>query len=295
MHGFIYAHSREKMRNKIDVTSYEIKDKQSLHFTKQIGRGTCATVFAGEYQSETVAIKKSNNFLYDDDIKNERDILLFLMSSNLSDFYVVKLLGYKFTTVGYLLVMELMSASLFEMVTTQKLNEENSRKVVNKLARGLLFLHFMNLVHRDIKPANILLDQTTFDAKFCDFNSSFIQVPNQVTNLILSGSPLYMAPELLSRLDEEYVSSDICNKAADIYSLSMTFWFIYSKQEPYPDCDAPEELVDLVVQKNHREEIPQTVPDNVKQAIKGGWFSEPAKRLTALQLVETLDPESLKY
>lgn len=271
------------MNIKFEERSNIIKDE--LHFTTQIGRGTCATVFKGQYQNQEVAIKRSNTG-YDEGLRNEVEMMLFLMQSPQSKDYIITLLGFDFSSTHDLLVLELMDETLATSVTTGRLVGENQLKVVYKLALGLHFLHTLNIVHRDIKPANILINTVTFDAKFCDLESAFIQEP--ITFLELAGSPSYMAPEILSKLKEKAVSSDLYSKV-DVYSLCLTFWFIYAKITPYSACNKLEQLVKKVVFDNYREPFPPSMPEKLQTVIERGWFFQPDKRLTAPQLVEELE------
>ena len=95
-------------------------------------------------------------------------------------------------------------------------------KIADDTARGLKYLHDRNIVHRDLKPANILVSNQMYcDSKdkevirdawekepiICklvdfgesrgDMNQNTSICSTQTTN-IDRGTPVYMAPELLS-------------------------------------------------------------------------------------------------
>eukprot|EP00667_Euglena_gracilis_P005831 EG_transcript_5868 len=76
---------------------------------------------------------------------------------------------------------------------------------MRQLAQGMYFLHSRNLVHRDIKPQNLLLsssDLPTATLKIADFGfARYLAFDPSCLDLAktLCGSPVYMAPEILSR------------------------------------------------------------------------------------------------
>ncbi|EPQ50542.1 kinase-like protein [Gloeophyllum trabeum ATCC 11539] len=92
---------------------------------------------------------------------------------------------------------------------TGGLDEIVVRSFLRQLARALKFLRQRNLIHRDIKPQNLLLNPASPEElarghplgvpilKIADFGFAR-SLPNAMMAETLCGSPLYMAPEILS-------------------------------------------------------------------------------------------------
>lgn len=93
---------------------------------------------------------------------------------------------------------------------------------------GMKYLHANGIVHRDLKPDNILLNESLYP-KICDFGLSK-KTEEQITRVLMDsavGTPLYMAPEILS--SEKY------NYKVDIYSFSLIAYQLITKKRPPVD------------------------------------------------------------
>jgi TPR repeat protein len=66
--------------------------------------------------------------------------------------------------------------------------------IIYGVAYGMEFLHSKGVVHRDLKPENILLDERG-GPKIGDFGSGRF-VDSKLTQTMMVGTPLYMAPEM---------------------------------------------------------------------------------------------------
>ncbi|GAB5370012.1 hypothetical protein AAMO2058_001455800 [Amorphochlora amoebiformis] len=96
----------------------------------------------------------------------------------------------------------------------------------------------------------------------------------------------WTAPELLCKERTNIVPTS----KADVYSLAMTFYEIYSRKIPYEDWendrkDRPELTVEeAIIAGSYRPEIPLNMPDSLKSLIEQGWASDPQQRPTAQDL-----------
>lgn len=82
------------------------------------------------------------------------------------------------------------------------------------ISLGMNYLHSKHIVHRDLKPTNILIDENYYP-KIYDFGFSKITEIelNQIKMSSYLGTPLYIAPEILSHESYTY--------KVDIYSFAL--------------------------------------------------------------------------
>jgi len=93
-------------------------------------------------------------------------------------------------------------------------------------ATALAIAHDLGIIHRDIKPTNLMLTRHG-RCKLTDFGLVRLGDPNDpfdFTNKAV-GSPQFMAPEVISRLEQ--------TPAIDIYSLGATLYYILAGKPPY--------------------------------------------------------------
>ena len=129
-------------------------------------------------------------------------------------------------------------------------------KIAEDTARSLKYLHDNNIAHRDLKPGNVLVsnqmycempnkeavreawEKAPIICKLVDFGesgASMIQTATvcstQTTN-IDRGTPVYMAPELLSPVDTSLSLEQL--KACDIWSYGMVIFMLLNPDLQFP-------------------------------------------------------------
>ena len=101
----------------------------------------------------------------------------------------------------YLLLDYLPGGDLRYHLSRKKFNEEEAKFIIVCILLGLKYLHSKGVIHRDIKPENIVLDSKGF-AHITDLG---VARPFRSNNSCdTSGTPGYMAPEVLCRQDHSY-------------------------------------------------------------------------------------------
>ena len=129
------------------------------------------------------------------------------------------------------LVMEYMSGgSLLSLVQAQgKLSEKAAKAILGNVASGLKSLHERGVVHRDVKLDNILTGAK--GAKLGDFGvSKAVHAGERLVDQ--SGTPSYLAPEVLS-------CKDYCGQAADMWSLGVCLYGLLCGTLPFKGFNLP--------------------------------------------------------
>jgi class 3 adenylate cyclase len=155
-----------------------------------------------------------------------------------------------------MLIMEYMDhGSLYDLLhnETMVIEGELLLPVLRDISQGVRFLHSATpqVLHGDLKAQNILVD-SKFRAKVADFGLS------QKKNMGGTGTPFWMAPELLR--------GESSNTAAtDVYSFGIILYEVYSRRNPYESED-PVEVLRLVADKlvRKRPPIPKHCPPQVQ-------------------------------
>ncbi|OHT05483.1 hypothetical protein TRFO_26750 [Tritrichomonas foetus] len=110
-------------------------------------------------------------------------------------------------------------------------NQKNSRtifllKLIDQVLSAIEYMHNLMICHRDIKPNNILISNEMnailIDFGFADFCFNSMKNPN-------CGSFGYIAPEIVEGV--EY-----CGMKADIWSIGVLIYTIFSKIPPRSNC-----------------------------------------------------------
>jgi serine/threonine protein kinase len=104
----------------------------------------------------------------------------------------------------------------------QRLTEQEIRCYLKQIKNGLEYLYYQQIMHRDLKPQNILLHKGV--AKICDFGLSILADKNTMITT-MCGSPLYMAPEVLSH--ENYTTK------SDLWSFGVIMYELLYGKHPY--------------------------------------------------------------
>lgn len=138
------------------------------------------------------------------------------------------------------------------------------------IARGMAFLHSLEIIHRDLKSLNILLDKDG-RAKICDFG--FSRKTNSKKEEPMTGNvgtPHWMAPELLS-------GTGSYNNKVDVYAYGILLWELISHKIPYQGLESSQ-IIGQVLMNDIRPVIPSNVSPELKNLIQTVWSREPEQR-----------------
>jgi len=118
----------------------------------------------------------------------------------------------------FILVMQLidgLAVNSLTMPTEAPYHEFVAKTIVHDVLLALNRLHSRGIVHRDVKPANVMVNGKG-ECYLCDFGVSMIMSNVQPgERMVMAGSPLYMAPEMLNTSPLRY------DQRVDVWSLGV--------------------------------------------------------------------------
>ena len=106
----------------------------------------------------------------------------------------------------------------------RRLEENEARRIFKQVLLGIDYCHHKNVTHRDIKLENLLLDDNN-NIKIIDFGFSTC-FSNEKKAKMFCGTPSYMAPEIVARI--EYTGPP-----ADIWALGVLLYVLLCGCYPF--------------------------------------------------------------
>ncbi|KAI3994981.1 hypothetical protein MKX01_019795 [Papaver californicum] len=275
---------RRKFYMETDYLNYDIS-LNNLTFGKQIGRGSCATVYRGLWFGTDVAIKELFNFEYSEDLLMHHSFRQeVLLMKRLRHPNVVLFLGAVTSPQHLCIVTEFLPrGSLFQLLrrhTTTTLNWRRRVLMALDIARGMNYLHRYNppIVHRDLKSSNLFVDKN-WRVKVGDFGLSRLKHTTFLTTSTGYGTPQWMAPEV--------IRSEPADEKSDVYSFGVILWELATLKIPWKDLNSMQ-VIAAVGFMDRRNEIPKDTDPLWASLIESCCHSDPKCRPTFMELLESL-------
>jgi serine/threonine protein kinase len=203
---------------------------------------------------------------------NEVSVLKLLNHDN-----IIKLFDVYEDKFNYYLAMEVVAGGeLFERIASKVFyNESEARELCRCILGAIHHCHRQNIAHRDIKPENLLMASKTddFTVKLCDFGFSEIVNGDSLSGYM--GSPIYMAPEVITH-NTKY------GKAIDMWSFGVMVFIILGGYPPFYDEDVflLEEKIQTATYEFH-DEYWSSVSEDAKDFIRKCLVVDAKARMTA--------------
>lgn len=131
------------------------------------------------------------------------------------------------------IMMEYCDGGNLRTILRKPIKEKYVRYYFRQLTSGLRYLYNKGIMHRDIKPKNILLTNNRRYLKIADFGLAKSVTKNTLCET-MCGSPLYMAPEIVS--NKRY------NDQTDLWSIGMILYEMLYGHHPLNKCHSFAEI-----------------------------------------------------
>jgi calcium-dependent protein kinase len=146
---------------------------------------------------------------------------------------------------------------LFDMIVEKgSFNEDEAAWVMKQLLSAINYIHTNNIVHRDLKPENILLDMKKNNIiKIIDWGTARFFEKNKKMNKV-SGTPYYIAPEVLF---EKY------DEKCDVWSCGVIMYILLCGYPPF-NGENDNEILNRI--KTGKYVFPEEEWDNISDEAK---------------------------
>src|ERR1700756_1219422 len=139
----------------------------------------------------------------------------------------------------------------------QRLNETDTKVLLEQLAGAIHYLHSQNVLHRDIKPSNVFVTQSEpLQVSLADFGTARLGGYQTILTGTV-GTVAYSSPEAVTGMQSE---------ASDYWSLGMVLIEVLTGRQPFAGLDVKQQLYRVAGGKI---EIPEALSPRWKQLLTG--------------------------
>ena len=253
-----------------------------------IGEGSYARVYKGRSRNrhQSVAIKRFEKSKIKspaalERIRSELSLLSSLRHPNIIEFIEL------FETRAHIfLIMELAEGGDLQsqVFKTKGLSEAQYLPILSQILSGLLYLEEKKILHRDLKLDNILLSKNK--VKIADFGVSVGGIEKKTVLYECIGTPMYLAPEMVSGNGYKGFKSDI-------WALGVMSYIAVFFCEPFDSSDV-KNLAEKIVSDPIR--LPKNAQPSPKflKALMGMLEKDPEKRMGPREVAQTLGFEEVR-
>lgn len=283
--ALLFGVSMRSIRQQMKTAVDQVERKLGQYQLKQkIGEGGNGTVYRAQHAllRRPTAIKLMNPEFASSEAARERFEHEVQITSNLSHPNTIAIYDYGQTPEGTLYyAMELLDGSTLENLVrlSGPIPPGRAIHILEQIAGSLAEAHEKNLIHRDIKPSNIILCERggiRDVVKVLDFGlvKEISQTDGNLTHAnVLIGTPLYMAPEIISQPGQ-------ASPLSDIYALGAVGYFLLTARNVFEGASAVEicarHLNDAPIPPSERSGL--ELPADLEGIILACLNKDPAQR-----------------
>lgn len=260
-----------------------------FEFVEKLGEGAFGAVHKAVHKAsgfllaiKVLAIGDPNSEV-NKDIRKEIDILRKCKSPHIVSYFGTALQKAPDDTHDLWIMMDYCGkGSVRDIICRleRPLTEREVAEVMQGTLLGLAYLHSLGITHRDVKAANILLTEKG-QVKIADFG-----VSQQLTGTVgggdtLTGTPLWMAPEVVQRR----ITPEHVNKS-DIWSLGITAIECADGWPPHADLKPMRAMMGIPVRPPPTLADPRKWSKEFNSFIASTLIKDPSKRPSAVELLQ---------
>ncbi|XP_015061724.1 serine/threonine-protein kinase STY13-like [Solanum pennellii] len=260
-------------------------DLRRLTIGQAFAQGSFGKLYKGTYNGEDVAIKlleRPENDLERANLMEQQFQQEVMMLANLKHQNIVRFIGACRKPMVWCIVTEYARGGSVRQFLTRRQNRAVPLKLAIKqalhVARGMEYVHGLNLIHRDLKSDNLLIAADK-SIKIADFGVARIEVLTEGMTPE-TGTYRWMAPEMIQH--RPYTQK------VDVYSFGIVLWELITGLLPFQNMTAVQAAF-AVVNKGVRPTIPIDCLPVLSDIMTCCWDSDPNNRPTFSQVVKMLE------
>jgi len=264
--------------------SFAHKPENDYEFGEELGKGAYGTVVKakqirdGKFYAIKMVQRKDMKPEDEQDLDLEVEILRTLKHK-----YVMTLIDYyKLPECHYIVTELLEGGELFDRIAQKTTyTEKEAKDVMYIFFTAMAYVHEQGIVHRDLKPENLLLLSKSDDLhlKIADFGlAGQIKGSNGVLYGV-AGTPLYMAPEMVSKKPYSY--------PADVWSMGVICFILLGGYPPF-NADSIGKLITVIKKADYSfdHRFWGGISKDAKDLIASMLALNPSKRITIKEALE---------
>lgn len=191
-------------------------------------KGFSGRVHKAFYNGNKVAVKII-------DIERASNYEIEIMTK-LDSKYIIKFIDYFEDDKHMYHIYEYGKMDLFKKIENENFSEFLAWKIIRRIAKGLEYLHSLNIGHLDIKSENILIDVNN-KIKIIDFDHAYYFRKGEKIK-VRKGTIYYLSPEA--------VKYDPYDFSVDIWALGIIYYEMIRKCSPF-FAETKEEVYKLIL------------------------------------------------
>ncbi|KAK7057262.1 STE/STE20/YSK protein kinase [Favolaschia claudopus] len=247
-----------------------------------VGKGAYGSVHKGvDRAGNVVALKIINLDIESDDVGDiQREVALLTQLRDAPN--ITKYYGCYMDGPRVWIVMELaQGGSALSLMKASKdgcLEEKYVSVIIREVLIALVYLHKVPVIHRDIKAANVLVSDTG-KVMICDFGVSALLMTAGSKRNTMTGTPYWMAPEVVQTVPAY-------DTKADIWSLGIMIYEMIKGSPPHSNLD-PFKVMDLIPRVKPPRLLDSEGSKDMRDFMAFCLKESPSERLSAEELAKT--------